>query len=59
MFNDLKTLSLDPTDFSFLTLVYDDPYNLENPSLYRISCGFLMKKHNKVAIEKLTKKERY
>ena len=32
------------SNLSFLTISYDDAYNLDEPDLYRTSNGFLMKK---------------
>jgi hypothetical protein len=54
MFKELKDNKIDSkkSDLAFLTLAYDDPYNLEDPKANRTSNGFLFKKPDSKLLER-------
>lgn len=51
MINNLKKEGIDVSQLSFLTIVYDDPYNLFDPDTFRSSYGFLLKTYDSKLLE--------
>jgi hypothetical protein len=59
MINKVQSAGISTEKLSFMSIVYDDPYNLADPEQFRASYGFLLKTPDSKLVEEFKEKLNY